>query len=44
MRKKREIIEGVTYHVTSRTNDKIRVFASKLGRRIMLLTIEDAKE
>jgi len=44
MRKKRAIIEGATYHVTSRTNDKIRVFDGYLGRKIMLLAIEEAKE
>jgi len=44
MRKKREIIEGAAYHVTSRTNDKIRVFDGNLGRKIMLLVIEEAKE
>ena len=44
MRKKREFMEGAAYHVTSRTNDRIRVFDSKLGRRIMLLTLENAKE
>jgi putative transposase len=36
-------IEGATYHVTSRTNNKIRVFDNKLGRKIMLLTLEEAK-
>jgi len=44
MRKKREFVEGAAYHVTSRTNAKIRVFDSKLGRKIMLLVLEDAKE
>jgi putative transposase len=44
MRKKREFIDGLFYHVTSRTNDKIRVFENKLGRRIMLMTLQDAKE
>jgi REP element-mobilizing transposase RayT len=43
MRKKREFIEGRYYHVTSRTNDKIRVFENKLGRKIMLITLQDAK-
>ena len=32
------------YHVTSRTNDRIRVFESRLGRKIMLITLEDAKD
>ena len=44
MRKKREFIPGATYHVTSRTNGKTRVFDRYLGQRIMLLTLEDAKE
>jgi len=44
MRKKREFIEGVFYHVTSRTNDKIRVFDNNLGRKIMLITLQDAKD
>jgi hypothetical protein len=33
MRKKREFVEGAAYHVTSRTNDKIRVFERNLGRK-----------
>jgi REP element-mobilizing transposase RayT len=44
MRKKREFTEGAMYHVTSRTNDKIRVFENKLGRKIMLITLQDAKD
>ena len=44
MRKKREFVEGTYYHVTSRTNDKIRVFENKLGRKIMLITLQDAKD
>jgi putative transposase len=44
MRKKREFIEGAFYHVTSRTNDKIRIFENRLGRKIMLITLQDAKE
>jgi putative transposase len=44
MRKKREFTEGAFYHVTSRTNDKIRVFGNKLGRKIMLIILQDAKE
>jgi len=43
MRKKREFIAGAFYHVTSRTNDKIRVFENKLGRKIMLITLQGAK-
>jgi putative transposase len=44
MRKKRDFVQGATYHVTSRTNDTARVFANYLGWKIMLLTLEDAKE
>jgi len=43
LRKKREFLKEVFYHVTSRTNDKIRVFENKLGRKIMLITLQDAK-
>jgi putative transposase len=44
MRKKREYVEGTLYHVTSRTNDKIRVFGCKPGRKIMLAVLKDAKQ
>jgi len=44
MRKKREFASGVFYHVTSRTNDKIRVFENKLGRKIILMVLQDAKD
>ena len=44
MRRKRKFVEGTAYHVTSRTNDKIRVFENKLGRKIMLMTLQDAKD
>jgi len=44
MRKKRVLIEGAFYHVTSRTNDKNHVFESKIGKKIMLLTLQNAKE
>jgi len=44
MQKKREFIEGAFYHVTSRTNDKIRIFDNRLGQKVMLLTLQDAKE
>lgn len=44
MRKKREFIEGAAYHVTSRTNDKIRVFECNVGRKVMFLVLEAAKE
>ena len=44
MRKNREFNPGATYHVTSRTNNKNRVFANYLGQKIMLLTLQAAKE
>ncbi|MCL2440203.1 MAG: transposase [Treponema sp.] len=44
MRKKREFTEGAFYHVTSRTNNKIRIFENKLGRKIMEITLQDAKD
>ena len=44
MYKKRVFIDGMFYHVTSRTNDKTRAFERKLGQKIMLITLEDAKE
>ena len=44
MRKKRMFIDGAFYHVTSRTNDKIRVFEKKLGQKIMLITLQNAKD
>ncbi len=44
MRKKRVFAEGAAYHVTSRTNAKSRVFEKNLGRKIMLLVLEEAKE
>ena len=44
MQERREFIKGEYYHVTSRTNNKYRVFDDRLGRKIMLITLEDAKE
>jgi putative transposase len=44
MRKKREFIEGAAYHVTSRTNNKNRVFECNVGKKTMLLILRDAKE
>ena len=44
MYKKREFVDGAFYHVTSRTNNKARVFENNLGRRIMLITLQDAKD
>ena len=44
MRKKREFIEGAYYHVTSRTNDKAKIFENRLGRKIMLKVLREAKD
>jgi putative transposase len=44
MYKKRKFVDGAFYHVTSRTNDKIRVFENNVGRKIMLIALQDAKE
>jgi len=44
MRKLRRFAVETFYHVTSRTNNKIRVFENKLGRKIMLITLQDAKD
>jgi putative transposase len=44
VREKREFIDGAFYHVTSRTNNKIKVFESNLGRKIMLMVLQEAKE
>ena len=43
MRRKREFTEDAFYHVTSRTNNKIRVFENNLGRKIMLIVLQDAQ-
>jgi len=43
MRRKREFTEDAFYHVTSRTNNKIRVFENNLGRKIMLMVLQDAQ-
>ena len=44
MRKKRVFIQGAFYHVTSRTNNKIRAFENNLSRKIMLLILQSAKD
>ena len=44
MYKKRDFSEGAFYHVTSRTNNKIHVFENKLGRKMMEITLQDAKD
>ena len=43
MRKKRELVEGAVYHVTSRTNNKVKIFENRLGRKIMTLFLQKAK-
>ena len=43
MREKRIYIEGAFYHVTSRTNNKIRIFEPGIGQNIMLITLQSAK-
>ena len=44
MRKRRVLVEGAVYHVTSRTNDKVRIFERNVGRRVMLMVLQAAKE
>jgi putative transposase len=44
VREKRQFTQGSYFHVTSRTNDKIRVFENNLGRKIILITLQDAKD
>ena len=44
MRKKRNFTEGTMYHVTSRTNEKKRAFEKRLGQKIMLLILQNAKD
>jgi putative transposase len=43
MRKKRDFKVGAVYHITSRTNDKVPVFERRLGRKIMMRSLEAAK-
>jgi putative transposase len=44
MRKRRELIDGATYHVTSRTNNRIRVFDCNVGKIAIMLVLKEAKE
>ena len=44
MRKKRVFIDGAFYHVTSRTNNKIKAFEARLGRNAMLLILNKAQK
>ena len=41
---KRVIIEGFTYHVTSRTNNKIIAFEDEFNQKVMLDILEAAKK
>ena len=43
MRKKRSFSPGAFYHVGSRTNNKTTIFSGKLGQKIMLFTMRNAK-
>jgi len=44
MRKRRDFVEGTYYHVTSRTNNKIEIFSGGVGRKMILVVLEEAKE
>ncbi|MDR1178893.1 MAG: transposase [Spirochaetales bacterium] len=44
MRKRRNFVEGAAYHITSRTNNKVRIFEQRIGQRIMLLVLAEAKK
>jgi putative transposase len=43
MRRKRDFVEGMFYHVSFSTNNKIRVFDDETGVNIVILTLNDAK-
>ena len=44
MRKLRELIEGATYHVTSRINGYNQAFHEKAAQKLMFLVIKEAKK
>jgi putative transposase len=44
MRQIRIFIKGMFYHVTSRTNNKIKAFEDDLSKRLIIETLYDAKE
>ena len=44
MRKKRHFVDGAIYHVTSRTNNKVKIFENRVGRKIMTIILREAKE
>jgi putative transposase len=44
MRKTRNFVGGAAYHVTSRTNDKKRIFESVVGEKVILLILQEARK
>ena len=44
MRKRRTFVDGATYHITSRTNGKEKIFDRKPGKVIMMMLLKEAKE
>jgi putative transposase len=44
MRKRREFVCGAVYHVTSRINNKMKIFDHDLGKKLMLMILKEAKE
>jgi putative transposase len=44
MRQKRLFIKGMFYHITSRTNNKIRAFEDDISKNLIIETLNDAKE
>jgi putative transposase len=44
VRKTRNFIENGIYHVTSRTNNKVRAFESAIGKEILLMIFKRAKK
>ena len=44
MRNKREFSKGLFYHVIIQTNYSTPIFANRLDRKIMLITLQDAKD
>jgi putative transposase len=44
MYRQQDFVGGAAYHVTSRTNNKLRAFEYPLGWAIMLVTLANAKE
>jgi putative transposase len=44
MRQERLFIKGMFYHITSRTNNKVRAFEDDISKKIIIETLYDAKE